>query len=373
MTEIITVKGKRTWKPSDDGLYVLIGNTVFSTFSSFMFSRDIENVPSTFQIEIPLDGSSYPTNVNDNQECIIYKNKKQIFHGYMEQFTISASGNRQHSLMIAGRSKLRDICDPNPEIAGTAINGVHGISDICSALCSDYSIKFQNLSTTPDKTAWDSVPFNLGDTAFSVISRYARYEGKLLYDNGYGDLIVNDVSDKVVCTFDENSQISQALFQTDLTQRFSKYHVYWQPFTTQSQTGLPPYMEALDPQPSIWGIVPRTKVIINSTSDEDGSIAQRLANWEANRAYGRSKQLHLTIPDWKDSQVLYDVNQLCLVNLPYLNVYNMNMIISSVSYSYSQQGGSVLNLVLYPREAFSFEPQALYQSNPALQAIPSDE
>lgn len=369
---VTTVTAKRTWKPQDNGLYVKIGNTIFNNFSSFQFSRDIEQVPSTFQMEVPIDGSTIPSGIQDNQQCTIYKNKKQVFHGYMEVFSTSMSGNKQHGMFISGRSKLRDLCDPNPEIAGTAINGVHGMSDLCQVLCDIYGIRFQNLSKTPDKTAWDSVPFNLGDTAFSVISRYARYEGKLLYDNGYGDLIVNDCSSDIVCTFDEHSQITNATYQSDLTQRFKEYHVYWQPFTTQSQTGLPPVMKALDPEPTIWSGTERTKVIINSTSDEDGSIAQRLANWEANRNYGRSKQVHITVPDWKDSDVLYDVNQLCEVNLPYLNVYDMKMVISSVSYSYSNEQGSTVTLVLYPREAFMFEPVSLFTSNPALQSAPQD-
>lgn len=369
---VTTVTAKRTWKPQDNGLYVLIGNTLFSNFSAFQFSRDIEQVPSTFQMEVPVDGNSYPTGIQDNQTCTIYKNKRQVFHGYMEIFSTSISGNKQHAFTISGRSKLRDLCDPNPVIAGTAISGVHGISDICQLLCSNYNVKFQNLSKTPDKTAWDSVPFNLGDTAFSVIARYARYEGKLLYDNGYGDLIVNDVSTNVISTFDETSQIVNATFQSDVTQRFKEYQVYWQPFTTQSQTGLPPCMKATDPEPTIWNGTERTKVIINSTSDEDGSIAQRLANWEANRNYGRSKQVHITLPDWKDSDVLYDVNQLVMVNLPEICVYNMKMVISSVTYSITNEQGSTVTLVMYPSEAFMFEPISLFSANPALQSLPSD-
>ncbi|MBS0984567.1 phage baseplate assembly protein [Gluconobacter cerinus] len=372
MSDTTTVTAKKNYVPKDGNLYVVIESNVFSNFSSFSFSRDIEQVPSTFQMTLPLDNSEFPSGIKDNQEIMIYKNKKQIFHGYMEQFSVYASGNQAHSLTISGRSKLRNLCDPNPEIAGTAINNIQGISDLCKVFTEMYGVGFINKSSSQDKTAWGSVPFNLGDTAFSVISRYARYEGKLLYDNGYGALIVNDVASSVSMTFNSDTQITSSSFSSDLTNRFKDYHVYWQPFTTQSQTGLPPVMKAYDPEPGIWGSAERTKVIINSTSDETGSIAQRLANWEANRQWGRSKQVQITLPNWKDEdQPFYDVNELCVVDLPYLNVHSAEMVICAVNYSYSNEQGSLCTLTLYPKEALSFEPQVLFSSSPALQSLPN--
>ena len=370
MIENIQVTAKRNFVPKDNDLYVVIGKRVFSDFSEFSFQRDIEQIPSSFEMTIPIVASEFPKEIKDNQELMIYKNKKQVFHGYMEQFNVSVQGNQQHSLTIAGRSKVRDLCDPNPIIGGTSIENVQGLSDLVQIFSTMYNVPFINKSVVADKTAWGSVPFNLGDTAFDVISRYARYEGKLLYDDGYGSLIINDVVSSGNLTFNSESPLTSYMFESDLTNRFKEYRVYWQPFTTQSQTGLPPYKAAFDPEPQIWNATQRIKVMINSTSDENGSIAARLATYEANRQWGRSKSIRITLSNWKDAdQQFYDVNQLVSVDLPLINVHQQQMVITNVNYQYSNDG-SYCTLTLYPQKALGFEPVALYTSQPGLQALP---
>nr|WP_151892059.1 hypothetical protein [Komagataeibacter nataicola] len=203
------------------------------------------------------------------------------------------------------------------------------------------------------------------------MDRYARYQGKLLYDNGYSALVIADVATQATTVLNERSPLTSYSYNEDITQRYANYEVIWQPFTTQSQTGLPPVFSATDPQAGIFANENRTLVTINSTSDQDGTLAQRFANWQANRNYGRSRSVSVTLQGFTDAGgQLWDVNQMAAINLPMINVVSDYMVTATVSYSYNAQSGSSTTMTLYPQEAFSFEPTTLYQSNPALQSLP---
>ncbi|WP_408884983.1 hypothetical protein [Komagataeibacter nataicola] len=175
------------------------------------------------------------------------------------------------------------------------------LEDLCHEICGLYGIGVINKSQAQDKSAWNSVPYNIGDTGWSILDRYARYQGKLLYDNGYSALVIADVATQATTVLNERSPLTSYSYNEDITQRYANYEVIWQPFTTQSQTGLPPVFSATDPQAGIFANENRTLVTINSTSDQDGTLAQRFANWQANRNYGRSRSVSVTLQGFTDA------------------------------------------------------------------------
>ncbi|GAN84021.1 phage baseplate assembly protein [Novacetimonas hansenii] len=367
----ITVTAKAPYRPPTNDLYVRINSILYSNFISFRFTRSMENVPSTFTMELLCYGDTLPV-VTMNEPVEIYLQKKQIFSGMIEMRSIIVNGNNTHSLSISGRSKLKKLVDDMPEYAGTSINNIQTLEDLCLQVCKTCgNVGVYNLSTTNDKMAWNSVPYNIGDTGWSILDRYARYQGKLLYDNGYGALVINDVAKTATTTINETSPLRSYGFSEDITQRYAQYKVLWQPYTTLSQTGLPPAATSSDPQATIFNGEGRTKITINSTSDEDGSLAQRYAQWQANRAYGRSRSVTVELVGFTDaSNTLWDVNQMVNINLPMIGV-NEAMVTCDVTYSYSNGGGSTTEITFYPALAFTFEPATLYQSDPSLQNLPS--
>ncbi|WP_153467049.1 phage baseplate assembly protein [Komagataeibacter medellinensis] len=371
MATNISVTATKPYTPNTDALQVLINKQVYTNFQGFQFQRSMEQVPSTFQMELLCDGSNFPS-ILSNEPVQIYLKKKMIFSGMVEMKNIAISGNNAHSLVISGRGGLKKLVDGNPIYPGTSINNIQSLEDLCHEICGLYGIGVINKSQAQDKSAWNSVPYNIGDTGWSILDRYARYQGKLLYDNGYSALVIADVATQATTVLNERSPLTSYSYNEDITQRYANYEVIWQPFTTQSQTGLPPVFSATDPQAGIFANENRTLVTINSTSDQDGTLAQRFANWQANRNYGRSRSVSVTLQGFTDAGgQLWDVNQMAAINLPMINVVSDYMVTATVSYSYNAQSGSSTTMTLYPKEAFSFEPTTLYQSNPALQSLPS--
>jgi len=345
---------------------------VYNQVEEFSFQRSLEQVPSTFTMNIACN-TTLPS-INDNDTVQIYLNKKMIFSGYVEIRDIDVNGNSSHTYTISGRSNLKKICDATPIYAGTSINNINNLEDLCDSICSQYSVKVINKSTKADKTAWNSVPYNLGDTGWSILDRYARYQGKLLYDNGYGALVINDVSTNSTTQLTEGtSPIVNQRLSTDITQRYHQYIVVWAPYSTAAQTGIPPEFTAYDPNTNLFAGENRTLIMINSTSDNTGSLAQSYAYWNANRRYGRSRVVNVTVASFTDgSGNLWDVNQMATLNLPSIGVVNEQMVIASVNYAYSN-GGSLVSLELMPATAFSMEPTVLYSSDASLQTIPQTD
>lgn len=365
MSGSITAHAKKNYVPKDNNLYVIIAGKVFSEFTSFQFTRDLEQMPGTFSMVCPCDFTSFPA-LKQQDVVHVYINKKQIFTGYLEMFSITAAGNSQHQFTAQGRSKLRDICDSNIIVGGTSLQNITGMSDICQAVCTPLGVNYL-IKSKSNSTTWQTAPYNLSDTGQTIIARYALYEAKLIYENGYGALVVDDIGTVSSSTpvIDSNSPVSAIQFSSDATQRYAEYQVYWQPMTTLTQTGLPPYASAKDPESNLFP-ASRIKVLFNSSSDDNGSLSQRVANWTANRNYGRATQVQFAMPGWQG----YDVNQIIKINRPEITV-NAEMVIASITLSYDSSGTNT-SYVCYPKEAFSFEPVVLYNSSAGLQSLPEN-
>lgn len=370
MTDI-TVTGHKNFKPSDFNLHMRIDGKIYDLFESFSFTRSLEQVPSTFTVQMPLkssEGKDYP-DINTGKSLEVYLHKKRIFTGVIEQLYISLSNN-SHVMCLSGRSSIKDLIDSTPIFGGTSINGVQSLYDLCQKVAGYYGIKVINKSTKPDKTNWTSVPFNLGDTGWAILDRYAAYQGKLLYDDGAGHLVIDDVGNTLTGTINNSSYVVNASYSEDISQRFAEYVVVWSPFTPLADDGIPPLFTASDPQKGLFRDT-RKMVMINSANDDGQNLAQSYANWNANRRYGRSKSVNLTTTGWVNGlDKLWEVNQLVQCELPSIRA-NSSFVISSVTYSFDYTSGSQTNLQLLPPEAFSFEPVTLYSgADASLQNIP---
>jgi prophage tail gpP-like protein len=99
---------------------------------------------------------------------------------------------------------------------------------------------------------------------------------------------------------------------------------------------------------------------------EGQSIAQRKAQWMANRAWGRSYAARITVDSWRDrAGKLWTPNSLIDVHSPTLKIFNRQWIISEVSFCKTPgpTAGTSAELVVMPKEAFSVEPIVIAQQN----------
>jgi prophage tail gpP-like protein len=95
---------------------------------------------------------------------------------------------------------------------------------------------------------------------------------------------------------------------------------------------------------------------------EGQNIAQRKAQWMANRAWGRSYAARITVDSWRDrAGKLWTPNSLIDVHSPTLKIFNRQWIISEVSFCKTPgpTAGTSAELVVMPKEAFSVEPVSI--------------
>lgn len=366
----ITVTGK-AFKPSDDAFHIYVNGKELHNYTSFAFNRSLEQLPGNFTITMALAGTNVPELLeacHANYKATFYVAKKLMFTGIIEHVEVNADPS-QHGIVIQGRSALRDLFDCSSQINRYRIQ-YSGISDLASQLCSPFGVKTYMKSGTSAATSYQSTQlqtmnFNAGETPYAILQRAARVYGKILYDSVAGALVIADVaSGSSVTTIDTSiNQVESTAFSLDISQRMATYEVIGMPNDPYSSTAQIPAPRGIgtDPQPDLVGSE-RTLLIINSLDSPDHQFAQNIAQWQANRNYGRSMVMTLVMTGFLTddfNQNLWDVNTLVTVTDRLTGIEGMTMIVAGYTMAQTEHQGSTTTLTLMPREAFSVEPAVI--------------
>jgi prophage tail gpP-like protein len=93
------------------------------------------------------------------------------------------------------------------------------------------------------------------------------------------------------------------------------------------------------------------------------TLCERRANWEAARRAGRGTVVTTRVDSWRDAGgTLWTPNTLVPVTGPGLRLQNNQLVLSEVTYRYSEETGKVADLTLMPPAAFALEPIVLQPS-----------
>ncbi len=105
--------------------------------------------------------------------------------------------------------------------------------------------------------------------------------------------------------------------------------------------------------------VPRFRplIVVSEQAVYGQSLAEQRAQWERARRYGRSQAVRLTCDSWRDGAgKLWTPNFFAPVDLPALKINSVSWIVGEVTFSRNEGRGTVAELTLMPKEAFSVEP-----------------
>lgn len=347
---------------ADDLTLMLDGSNV-SGWERIRVTRGIERLPSDFEIEMT---DVYPDELKSitaipGQKCQVALGSDVVITGYVDRFVPGISGAR-HYIRVVGRGKCQDLVDCSAVWPGGQISGSDALQ-IAQKLAKTYGI-----TVTSDGNDGPSIPqinLMIGESAFEVIERVSRYAGLLAYDLPDGNLRLGRAGvDAHTSGFVYGENVEEAEFEWAADLRYSQIDVYLLTMQTMGDAGvnLVPVATATDATVDRF----RNLYVVSEQVQAGRNIAQERANWEAARRAGRSQAVRVLTDSWRDgSGALWTPNTLVPVTIPPLKIPDETfMLISEVTYTLDEDGGTHASLLLMPPDAFTPEPTILQPLSP---------
>jgi prophage tail gpP-like protein len=199
----------------------------------------------------------------------------------------------------------------------------------------------------------------LTETPYNVIERVAHYAGVLAYEKTDGSMVLSRVgTDTAASGFTQGLNVQMAAVSFTQDERYSVYvpRLFSLDDLQNGVGGQPKFPVVKDPGVKRF----RPLVVVSEQINDKGLLVEQMAVWEMNRRVGRSQALQVTVDSWRDAAgKLWEINTFASINIPALKLVDKKWVIATVSYVRDLDRGTVADLVLMPKEAFSVEPTTL--------------
>lgn len=347
--------GQASNNPSDD-VIIISNNYKISGWTNIRITRGAERIPAQFDIQLTeyYPGDNSTATLVPGADCRVLIGNDVVITGYIDRYIPSINSD-SHTIRVTGRSKCQDLVDCSAIWPGGQISGGSAF-DVATKLAAVYGI---NVAT--DYTGEDiPIPqhnINYGETAAEVIDRVCKFSQLLYYDTEDGNLFLTQVGSEFAASgFTQGINVQAASTTFSMDQRYADYKIMIQSLATMNDIG---NADRLGGATDSAARPNRTKIIVAQTGNQGVDLAERLANWEANRRAGRSFQLDVTVDSWRDSAgKLWRPNTICPVNIPSVKIVANNYIISEVNFI-RDENGTTARLTLMPPLAFSVQPNLI--------------
>lgn len=344
----------------DDGILLSIGNYMLSGWTSLRCTRGIERFPSDFEIGMT---ELFPGQANDvvaqpGDQCILWIGQDPVVTGYVDRVVPSISANT-HEIRVTGRGKCQDLLDCAAEWPNGQISNCTAL-DIATKLAVPYGI-----TVDCDATGLPIIPqqnIMLGETAYEIIERSARFSALLVYENADGSLqLTRGGTVPMASGVQEGVNLESAAAERSMDQRYSEIVAVM--IGTNNLQDLnavnAPVFTATDPNVTRH----RRRIIIAEAGELGWDIGKQRAVWEVARRSGRSEVVHLMVDNWRDVDGnLWEPNKLVDVLIPSLKVSGdqagtvpVRYLIAEVTYHLGLDGTHA-ELTLMAQEAFLPQP-----------------
>lgn len=347
----------------EDDLTISSGGFDITGWTNVRVTRGIERLPSDFSIGMT---ELYPGELDrlelpPGAACQVRLGQDPVVTGYVDHYIPSISAG-DHSIQVSGRSKCSDLIDCAAEWPGGQLSN-QTVLGIARRLAAVYGPSIngvaEGISVATDVSDLPVLPqanLMLGESAFDIIDRMARFSAVLAYDLADGSLFLSRAGTRRAASgFVGGVNVQQAYIDFSADQIYSDYNAYIQSvdtFTDLGQGGNQIYtVKDLNCKRN------RALVIISEGGGLGNDVAIKRAEWEAARRFGRSRVIRLTADSWRDSAgALWEPNTLVPVHLPRLKFSAESMLISEVTFLKNSYSGTTAEITLMAPEAFLPQP-----------------
>ncbi len=337
---------------------------------SFLEANGHAQFSATFK---PFVDGIYPVRVQDQVQVLV--DNFPVITGFVDKLT-SYIDDAEHTIRFGIRDSLADLVDST--LDATITNEIRpsiSLKDVCEIVLKKLNINVNVIDNTNIKKfeKGDLIIPKLKDTAFDFLEKYAQKRQVIIRASGTGDLLIErGGKEGYFTTLDVNpntlgSIIKSATLSIDFTKRYNKYILETQGsgaianFRFLDNDKKAPILEAVNNVTATtfdneirnsrqYCFSPKTTYIKET--------AQQRVIWEANIRRAQSLVYTCKVTGYTallDSE-LWKVNRLVLINDVFNNISD-EMLIDSVIYNLTNEGGKVSTLKLVSKDAYSLQAQ----------------
>lgn len=328
----------------------------FAGWKSARVTRGIEAIAGGFELDVSdrWATQSKPWQIFEEDECTLYMDGEVVVTGYVDRRSLSYTSNG-HSLSVSGRDKTAALVDCSAVLDKWEFRNAPVLT-LAKRVAEPFGISVSLQSGLVLPTAPAKLTVDPGDTAFEVIERACRSAALLPVSDGRGGLVLTRAgSGRASTQLVEGQNILEASADYDVSGRFNRYLVLgqhrgndelWGESAAKVRAG------ASDPN------VRRTSRVLLVRPEGNVTIehARKRAEWEATVRAARGDNVAVTVQGWTQSDgKLWPVNALVRVHSPLIDI-DGDLLISQVTYSLDDSGGTKTSLTLRRPDAFKPEP-----------------
>jgi len=335
----------------------------------------IEIMPWTAELGLTTEDpqTTLTTLINPGDVCEVLIGTQKVITGYVITVAELASPG-DHTLRVTIASKSTDLVECSALLSSYQMSSTNALA-IARAVCQRSNISISSINSAGNANI-QLFSVILSETGYQVIERVCRLAGVLFYDQPDGNIVFSGVgTQRAASGFTVGGNVEQVAQVRSLGARYSRVIPVLQTVdvlqTAPSNDRLADQMASLTVGPAATDPrVPRDRpmLILIEAGDADHKIAQRRAQWEVNRRYGRSQAVTLTCDSWRDTAgKLWQPNT--VVPFTDHNGNSRDLVIGEITLR-AGQDGTHADLVLMPSEAFQPEPLlAPMAKNEGVQAV----
>ncbi|WP_110947411.1 phage baseplate assembly protein [Pseudomonas bohemica] len=348
---------------STEDLTITSGDIAITGWTDIRVTRGIERLPSDFSIGLT---ELYPDefskiDIEPGAACEVRLGDDPVVTGYIDHF-LPSIGPSDHSMRITGRSKCSDLVDCAAEYDGGQISNA-SVLGVAQKLASVYGPRVNGVAegiavatSVADLPILPQTNIMLGESAFEIIDRMARFSAVLAYDLPDGSLLLSQVGTRQLgAGVAEGVNVQRAYIDYSADLNYSNYDVYLQStdlFMDAGNTGNFKFTAT-----DVNSKRHRRMVIICESASMGIDIAEKRAVWERSRRFGRSRVVKVVVDGWRDQDgKLWEPNTLIPVSLPRLKLPSALLLLSEVTFQRNDNAGTTAELTLMAPEAFSPQP-----------------
>ena len=342
-------------------LSVEINGTRYNQALDMSCQRAIDNATGAFELSSSSQANNFLP-VKRGDSIRIFADDNVVLTGFCEKTNPKYSYN-SHSISVSGRDVMGDFLDSSiPTLL--EFEGINTIESITRQVLDDMNLSFVGVDNQVDNIspflADDPVSAEVGETGFSFINRLAAKRQLITTTDGLGNVIfirAGTTQLPVKLVYGQNILSAEGIF--DDTKRFQRYIAKSQldPTNQAESTGY----SSLSGQEgvSIDNDIRSSRITVFDVEEsmDDRTCTQR-AVLEANlrRSNGYLYNCSVQGHSITGSDLIWEPNRLVRVIDPLCGV-DAILLIRAVKWSYSLNGGSITELSLTYKDAYSVQAE----------------
>lgn len=333
-----------------------IGSQLYTGWKEVSVRRAVDAISGSFRLlSAPRLVESDPLfPIMTGYQCEVKIGKHTVINGYVDVWEggLEGSGN---DVNISGRDRTGDLVDCSAELPAGGVRN-QSLEQIVYALVKPYGLRVHIDTDTGERFSHFAV--QQGETVFEAIERACRLRGVLPVSDSSGNIRLTEIGAQTAATnLVEGVNVRQFKHYCSMTNRFSSYRVLGQSASSDSFFGSKAVQVSAVTEDNVVGRHRPAKILAEGQVTR--TTARKRAEWERAVRIGKSQTLTAVVPGWvQESGELWRPNYLVGAQCRSLHIPEMiQLLISSVSYSYTENDGEITTMVLTSPDAFIPEPK----------------